>query len=142
MFSIVTSLVFVAILMAMELGPVHRQLHRLAKLRVSFRIWHTQILSGRIAQLAALMAFNAALRCKKYLIYPIIIALIISYYRSAKYFTNICAFNCGSKSFCEFRSSCASVCISAGFLYGWCTSGYLSFTILYSVYMLILKFFL
>jgi len=83
------------------------------------------------------MAFNVALTCKKDLIYPTTIALIISY-RSASYSPELCAFNCGSQSYCEPFGNCNSSCISAGFLYGWCTSRYLSLTILYLVYMLIL----
>jgi hypothetical protein len=88
------------------------------------------------------MAFNAALMCKKDLIYSTTIALIISYYRSANYLPELCAFNCGFQDYCEgITTGCRSGCISVGFLYGWCTSKYLSFTILYLVYMLILEFF-
>ena len=87
------------------------------------------------------MVLHAALMCKKDLIYSTTIALIISYYRSANYLSELCAFNCGSQDYCGSGAGCGSSCISAGFLYGWCTSSYLSFTILYLVYMLILRCF-
>ena len=86
------------------------------------------------------MAFNAAFMRKKDPIYPATIALIISYYRlDGRELLWFCAYNCGSQSYCGSGSTCASSCQSAGFAYGWCTDGYLSLTILYLVYALILR---
>jgi hypothetical protein len=86
------------------------------------------------------MAFNAAFMRKKDPIYPATIALIISYYRLTEDGEYLCAYNCGSQSYCGSGSTCASSCQSAGFAYGWCTDGYLSLTILCPVYILILRY--
>jgi hypothetical protein len=67
------------------------------------------------------MAFHTTFIYKKGLIYLAPTMLIISYYRTAIYFISICAFNCGSQSYCGPSYNCASLCISVGFLYGWCT---------------------
>jgi hypothetical protein len=133
-FSIVTCLVFVVTPMALDIRrPVHQQLRPMhqylllgmhhAKIRVSLRIRLARFYSGRLAQQAALMAFHAAFTCKKDPMYLAAIVLIISYYRTATYYNNFCAFNCGSQSYCGTGYNCATSCISAGFLYGWCTDG-------------------
>ena len=87
------------------------------------------------------MAFNAASLCKKDPIYPATIALIISYYRlDGRELLWFCAYNCGSQSYCGSGSTCASSCQSAGFANGLCTNRYLSLTILYLVYILMLRY--